>query len=279
MGSGNMNMEQIRRAASDMVAELHARKLAIPAAVLLVAIVAAVFVLPKSATPTPPEPVTSASAPEVIEQPAQVSLKLVGVTPLDNDIPLANSSDPFVGTDSADCTRVGSGEPKQFDCRIGDLVVRVMCPPTVDGDPGVGICAGKSGSTSSTGSSGSAGGGSESGSTEKTGDGGSGEKKKKSTPKSSYYVATVEIDGKTFSNVVAGDPLPNTSNTLVTYAGTNDSNTRGIFLAGDKVTVTGVAVDDELGSFELAKGKSATLTDETGTVHTMTLKSLKKVTK
>lgn len=278
MGSGNMNMDQIRRAASDLVAELHARKLAIPAAVLLVAIVAAAIVLPKSITPPPPEPVTSAATPEVIEQPAQVSLKLVGVTPLDNDIPLANSSDPFVGTDSADCTRVGSGEPKQFDCRIGDLVVRVMCPPTEEGDPGVGICAEKSGSTSATGSSGGGGSGSESGSTEKTGDGGSGEKKK-STPKSSYYVATVELDGKTFSNVVAGDPLPNTTNTLVTYAGTNDSNTRGIFLAGDKVTVTGVAVDDELGSFELAKGKSATLTDETGAVHTMTLKSLKKVTK
>lgn len=278
MGSGNMNLDQIRRAASDLVAELHARKLAIPAAVLLVAIVAAAIVLPKSATPTPPEPVTSASTPETIEQPAQVSLKLVGVTPLDNDIPLANSSDPFVGKDSADCTRVGSGEPKQFDCRIGDLVVRVMCPVTTEGDPGVGICAEKSGSTSATGSSGGGGGGSESGSTESTGDGGSGEKKK-STPKSSYYVANVEIDGKTFTNVVAGDPLPNTTNTLVTYAGTNDSNTRGIFLAGDKVTVTGVAVDDELGSFELAKGKSATLTDETGAVHTMTLKSLKKVTK
>lgn len=277
MGSGNLNMEQIRRAASDLIAELHARKLAIPAAVLLVATIAAAIVLPKSMTPPPPEPVTSANTPEVIEQPAQVSLKLVGVTPLENDIPLANSSDPFVGTDSADCTRVGSGEPKQFDCQIGDLVVRVLCPATPEGDPGVGICADKSGSTSATGSSGG-GGGSESGSTESTGDGGSGEKKK-STPKSSYYVATVEIDGKTFSNVVAGDPLPTTTNTLTTYAGTNDSNTRGIFLAGDKVTVTGVAVDEELGSFELAKGKSATLTDETGTVHTLTLKSLKKVTK
>lgn len=279
MGSGSsLNMEQIRRAASDLVAELHARKLAIPAAVLLVATLAAAIVLPKSVTPAPPEPVTTAKAPEVIETPAQVSLKLVGVTPLENDIPLANSSDPFVGTDSADCTRVGSGEPKQFDCRIGDLVVRVMCPVTADGDAGVGICAEKSGSTSATGSSGSAGSGSESGSTQSTGDGGSGDKKK-TTPKSSYYVASIEIDGKTFSNVVAGDPLPNTTNTLATYAGTNDSNTRGIFLAGDKVTVTGVAIDDELGSFELAKGKSATLTDETGTVHTLTLKSLKKVTK
>lgn len=280
MASNNQSMDQFRRVASDLVAELHARKLAIPAAVLLVATIAAAIVLPKSSTPPPPEPVVNgANQVEQLEQPVQVSLKMVGVTPLDNDVPLASSSDPFVGTSSANCTRVGSGEPKQFDCKIGDLMVRVMCPATNEGDPGVGICATKSGATGETGASSKTGSSGE-GMTPATGDGKSGTgEKKKSTTKTSYYVATVELDGKTSTNVVAGDPLPSTGNPLATYAGTNDRNTRGIFIAGDKVTVTGVAVDDELGSFELAKGDSATLTDESGTVHTLTLKSLKKVTK
>lgn len=282
MASNNQNMDQIRRVASDMVAELHARKLAIPAAVLLVATIAAAIVLPKSSTPPPPEPVVNGGAQiEQIEQPAQVSLKLIGVTPLTNDIPLTNSSDPFAGKSNSDCTRVGSGEPKQFDCKIGDLMVRVMCPAKGDGDTGSGICASKSGATAETGGgSTEKTGGSDGGMTAPTGDGKSGTgDKKKSTPKVSYYVAGVTLDGKSFSNVVAGDPLPSTGNPLATYAGTNDSNNRGIFIAGDKVTVTGVPLDEELGSFELAKGDSATLTDADGVVHTLTLKSLKKVTK
>lgn len=272
-------MDQIRRVASDLVAELHARKLAIPAAVLLVATIAAAIVLPKSSTPPPPEPVANgANQVEQIEQPAQVSLKMIGVTPLDNDIPLTNSSDPFVGKDSADCTRVGSGEPKQFDCKIGDLLVRVMCPVTTEGDPGVGICADKAGATGGTGST-SKTGDSGGGTTPATGDGDSGTDKKKSTTKDSYYVASLTLDGKSYTKVVAGDPLPSTGNPLATYAGTDDSDKRAIFIAGDKVTVTGVAIDEELGSFELAKGDSATLTDEFGAVHTLTLKLLKKVTK
>lgn len=262
-----------------MVAELHARNLAIPAAVLLVLVIAAAIVLPKSSTPPPPEPVVSGAAQvEQIEQPAQVSLKMVGVTPLDNDIPLTSSSDPFVGTESADCTRVGSGEPKQFDCKIGDIMLRVMCPITAEGDPGVGICADKAGATGGTGSS-DATGGSDGGMTPGTGDGKTDTDKKKSTPKASYYVASLTLDSRDYSNVVAGDPLPSTGSPLATYAGTDDSDKRGIFIAGDKVTVTGVVLDEELGSFELGKGDSATLTDSDGVVHTLTLKSLKKVTK
>ena len=67
MGSGGMNFDQLKRQFSDLVAELHARRLAIPAGVILVAIVAAVFVLPKSPTPPPPTPMVNQGAGETEE--------------------------------------------------------------------------------------------------------------------------------------------------------------------------------------------------------------------
>lgn len=279
MGSGGMNFDQLRRQFSDLVAELHARRLAIPAGVILVAIVAAVFVLPKSPTPPPPTPVVNQNTGEVEEAPVQVSLRMVGVNNLEDDVPLTESENPFGGKGSYKCRVTKSSAPKEFECLVGDMLVNYRCPVAKADDPGTGACATKSGASGGTGASSSTGktdsGG---GSTGGTGGGDTNGKKKPST-KESYYVASLTLDGKSFSNVVAGDPLPNATAPLATYAGTNDSNTRGLFIAGDKVTVTGVTVDEDLGVFELAKGKTATLTDESGVVHKLTLKSLKKVTK
>lgn len=279
MGSGNMNFDQLRRQASDFVAELHAHRLAIPAGVILAAIVAAIFIMPKSATPPPPAPVVNQDTGEVEEAPVQVSLKLTGVSDLEDDIPLTASANPFGDKGSYKCRVTKSSAPKEFECLVGDMLVNYRCPVTPASDPGVGACATKSGASGEAGATG------ESGKTEF--DGGStdapgntnDDNNKKPATKETYYVAGMTLDGKAFSNVEAGDELPNATAPLVTYAGTNDSNTRGVFIAGDKVTVTGVTVDEDLGVFELAKGKSATLTDEAGVVHKLTLKSLKKVTK
>ena len=47
----NKQLDALKRQVTDLVRELHARKLAIPAGALLLAIVAAVFMLPKASTP------------------------------------------------------------------------------------------------------------------------------------------------------------------------------------------------------------------------------------
>ena len=212
----------------------------------------------------------------------QVSLRLVGVSNLEDDVPLTESENPFGGKGSYKCRETKSSAPKEFECLVGDMLVNYRCPVTQADDPGTGACATKSGASGGTGASSSTGktdSGSGGGSTGDTGGGNTDGNKKKPSTKETYYVASVTLDGKSFSNVVAGDPLPNATAPLATYAGTNDSNTRGLFIAGDKVAVTGVAIDEDLGVFELAKGKTATLTDESGVVHKLTLKSLKKVTK
>ncbi len=287
MGNNGLNMDQIRRAVGDVIADLHARRLAIPAGVMLVAIIAAVFVLPKSSSPPPPQPVTTPVADgEAIERPAQVSLKLVGVSSLEDDVALTDSSNPFYGTDAAKCSQINSGEPKKFSCMIGDLLVRVTCPPAGPEVEAAGICA-----TKSSGASGSTGASAETGAPMGTetpssgGDtgggngGGQSEPQQNPTETESFYVIQATIDDTTFSNVEAGAPLPDTKTILVTYAGTNSKNTKAIFIAGDGVSVAGVPVDESLGTFELEKGKSATLTDPSGVTHSLKLDKISKVTK
>lgn len=282
---GDLNFDQIRRALSDLVAELHARRLAIPAGVMLVAILAAVFVLPKSSSPPPAQPIAAPVVDgEAIERPAQVSLKMVGVSSLEDDIALTDPSNPFYGTDAAKCTQISGTSPKKFNCMIGDLLVRVTCPPESAEAPAAGICAPKS-----AGASGSTGASSETGApvapefpeVDNGTGGGGGETKPNddSGSKESFYVIKAKLDDKTFSNIAAGDALPDSNTVLVTYAGTNSKNTKAIFIAGDGIIVSGVSVDASLGTFELSKGESATLTDAGGVAHSLTLQSISKVTK
>lgn len=274
----NKQFDALKRGAVDLVSEMHSRKLAIPAAALVLAILAAVVLLPSSPTPAPVPPAAVAPAPQA--QPAVARVAQVSViepASLDEDIPLTSTTDPFTGTSGYKCTRVGSGEPKKYDCEVSDLKVRIICTS----DSSTGPCAESEGSTGGTGSAGSAGGseadGGSGGSGEapKTGGGDSAPKKTKTT----YYTASVLLDGSTISNVEAGTELPKTSGTLVVYAGANDANTKGVFILADGVTASGVVVDETFGSFALAKDKSVTLTDANGVEHKMTLKKLTKVTK
>lgn len=270
-GDLNTQLEALKRQVVDLVHELHARKLAIPAGALLLAIVAAVVVLPKASAPPPAPPTASADtvAPRVARV-AQVSL--VEPTPFGDDIALSNSSDPFTGSTGYSCELVSSN-PKSYDCIVSDLKVRIICTEEGGGGP----CSPKGGASDESGGSSGETGGDTGGSTPSTGDGGTTTPKKKST-KVTYYMVSVSLDGKTIKDVEAGDELPSAKNPLVVYAGTNDANNKGVFIAGDGVTVTGVKVDSTFGSFSLSKGQSATLTDANGVAQKLTLKSITKVT-
>ena len=269
----------IKRQFLDLVNELHARKLAIPAGLLLVGIVGAMILLPKGSTPPPPPVAADAG----IEQPEEVRVAQVSVvegSKVDDEFTPAGSENPFVAHDSSNCTTKQKSSPKILECRIGDLVVSVVCPSNADaGNCGKSAAAGAEGG----GSSGATGKGTEGGggSTESTGGTGDGKKDsdKKESSRTTYYVVTLTLDGRTYTNVLAGESLPNERNALAIFAGTNDSNKKAIFLAGDGVAISGVASDEELGTFELAKGKSATLTDAQGVEHKLTLKKITKVTK
>ncbi|MBJ7457868.1 MAG: hypothetical protein JHD02_01640 [Thermoleophilaceae bacterium] len=276
----NKQIDALKRGAMDVARDMHARKLAIPAAALLVAIVAAVMVLPKASTPTPPPPTADLPAPEQkVVRVAQVSL--IEGSSLGEEVPLANSEDPFAGSgDGYDCTRVGSSEPKVYDCKVADLKVRIICTAEAGSGPcseTEGATGSASGSTDKTGESG--------GSTSGTGESGGGKSGggdsggNSGGSKTVYYTVTVSLDGTTKKNVVAGDELPESDGALVVYAGTNDAHDKAVFIASDGVVPSGVPVDATFGSFTLKKGETATLTDVNGAEHKLTLKSISKVTK
>jgi hypothetical protein len=286
MNSGDLNkqLDALKRQAMDLVHELHARKLAIPAGALLVAIVAAMVLLPHGSTP-PPAPPTTATTPVVKPAIARVAqISLIKPSTLSEDIPLSGSEDPFTGHSGYKCVKISSN-PKMYNCMVSNLLIRIVCV----GEGGTGPCAEGAGATPATSGSGTetttGGSGTEvtpippvDGGGGDGGDGG-GNSGGGGTNSSSYYVVTVSIDGKTIKNVVAGDELPNQSAPLAIYAGTNDGHDKGVFIAADGVVVTGVAVDETFSSFSLRTGETATLTDANGAAHKMTLKSISKVKK
>jgi hypothetical protein len=275
----NKQFEAFKRQSSDLVRELHARKLAVPAGALLLAILAALVLLPAASSPPAAPP--TAAAPIVKPKVARIAqVSLIEESSLDEDIPLTNSEDPFAGSDDGyKCTKVSSN-PRSYDCIVADLKVRVIC--TAEG--GGGPCVQSEGATGGGGASSSTG-GSGGGATQSTGgNGGSGHNNsggggEPESTKSSYYTVTVSLDGTTKKNVVAGTELPKASDPLAIYAGLNDARTKAVFLAADGVVVTGVPVDVTFGSFTLKKGQTATLTDANGAEHKLTLKSITKVAK
>lgn len=273
----NKQFDAMKRQGSDLVREMHARKLAIPAGALLLALVAALVLLPKSSPPPAAPPTATAPiAKPKIARVAQVSL--IEPSTIDEDIPLTSSTDPFTGETSYKCVKVSSN-PKAYRCLVSNIQILVLC----NEEGGSGPCAtdeGKAAGASGGGGAAEAGGGATGGTTvpgevkPPSGGGGSGGSKK-----TVYYTVTVSIDGSTKKNVEAGTELPKSDGALVVYAGPNDANSKGIFILADGVTADGVNVDDTFGSFALAKNQTVTLTDVNGVEHKMTLKSINKATK
>lgn len=269
--SGN-ELEKLKRQAGDLVAELHARNLAIPAGLLVVLILVAVFVLPKSAAP--PEPVNA--TPIVQNDDKKVELaKVANITVVDavslseDKTPGYGQANPFkVGTDTTCQYKVGSS-PREFRCIIGSTVVYYKCMPSDDGF----------GCTAPEGGTGSSGG---TGTTQPTGgipptddNGGNTEKKTKIT----YYTIDVTYDGKTYKGLEGGDQLPSSGTPIVFYAGPNSKASKALFVLGDNVTVQGAQADPDLGTFEISKGDEVVLTESNYQVHSLKLKKITKVTK
>ena len=83
--------DALRRRFVDLVADLHARKLAIPAGALLAAVVAALVLLPKSPTP-PAAPPSTANVPATAKKDEQVAqISMINPGKRGEDIPRASS--------------------------------------------------------------------------------------------------------------------------------------------------------------------------------------------
>lgn len=274
MADKGNEIDKFKRQAGDLIADMHARNLAIPAAVLIVMILAAVFVLPKS--PAPQEPVSSTpiakSDGNKVELAKVANLTVVSAKPLgDESVPDYGQANPFkVGTDT-NCTYKSGTDPREFQCVIGSTVVNYKCMPSDTGK----ACTDALGSTGG-GSSGGTGSSDATGGTQPTdGTGGDGTKKTKVT----YYTVDVVYDGKTYKGLEGGDQLPKSGTPIVFYAGPNSKAKKALFVLGDGVTVQGVQADPDLGTFELAKGDEVVLTESNYQVHSLKLTKITKVTK
>lgn len=276
MADRGNEFEKFKRQAGDLIADLHARNLAIPAGVLVAMILAAMFVLPKSPTPPPPVNATPISANDDDKKLALAkvaNISIVAAVPLDEAPQTYGEFNPFkVGTATNCEYKVGSS-PREFRCVIGDTVVYYKCRPS-DKSPGCTMSdeeiSGK-GTTAPTG-----------GSTETTGgtpppDDNPPDSKTKT--KTTYYTIDVTYDGKTYKGLEAGDQLPSSGTAIVFYAGPNDSAKKAGFVLGDNVSVQGAEADPDLGTFEISVGDEVVLTESNYQVHSLKLKKITKVTK
>jgi hypothetical protein len=258
----NAQFEAIKRQVADVVRDMHARKLAVPAAALLFAIVAAMVLLPKGGGSAPPAPATTAQLPKPhVEPVAQISI--VKPSSLDKSVALTGSSDPFGGTSGYNCKQISS-DPKVLECEVSNLLVKVYCDQGTSSP----ACA----ETGASGATGGSGGGSTDGTGGSGGSGGS------TGGKTVWYQweASVKVDLKTYKKVHVNDELPSNA-PLVVLAGGDNTDHTAVFIAAQGVTVSGVPVDPSFNAFKLGKGESATLTDSSGDKHTIKLNSIKLV--
>jgi hypothetical protein len=267
--SNNEQLDNIKRHAGELVDDMRSRNLLLPAIVLVVAIVAALIVLPDKtepttqpiATPTPTR-ATPVAADNVIE------ITLITPTAIGEKTPLTSSSNPFAGDGDYTCKTISSGDPKVLNCEVSGLQVRVVCPEDSSGPP----CSPASDSGGATGGgTGAAGGDTSGGSTGSSG--------APTSPVAIYvYKATVTLDGKTYRNLEQGAAIPGgTNGTIVTFDGVNDTATRASFAAAAGSTVTGVPVDSSGLKFILKQNQTATITDSFAEVHRLKLVRLSKV--
>lgn len=274
MADNGNEIEKFKRQFGDLIADLHARNLAIPAGILVVLIIFAVFILPKS--PAPPAPVSA--TPIVKDDGKKVTLAkvanltVVSATPLDDEnTPDYGQANPFkVGT-ATTCTVTKMDKPREFECIIGSTKVQYACLPSDNYDLCVQDPNGASSGTGSTGTSGGTG----SPSYPPTDDNGGSDKKTTVT----YYTIDVKYDGKTYKGLEAGDQLPTKGGAIVFYAGPNSKATEALFVLGDNVSVQGAEADPDLGTFQIGKGDEVVLTESNYQVHNLELKKITKVTK
>jgi hypothetical protein len=266
-GSGNEQLESAKQAVSEIVEDLRARKLLLPAIILIVAIVAAFFVLPKSGDdqsvvsdlPTAP---AVAQGPTAADRVATVNLVDIGEDP--SGVALSKSTNPFSKPGDYSCTEVQAKNPRILDCIVpGNLRVQVICQ---GGQAKEVPCVDKSGSTGG-GSSGSTGGVSE------TGDG-------DSAGGIYAFRVTVKYDDTQYSNIEQGGPVPpeGKGTKIATFENVSSTGAQASFRAVEGSIVSGVTVDQTTGlSFTMKKGETARITDPTAQEHTLRLVKITKV--
>ncbi|MFT4050379.1 MAG: hypothetical protein QM648_11180 [Solirubrobacterales bacterium] len=271
--NSNDQLNSAKRAVQDVIADMKSRNLLLPAIVLVVALVAAMIVLPKKSEPvdaSAPAPIATPTT-KASTGPKTIEITLVTPNAIGESGPLTSSRNPFEGDASYTCTVVSSGDPKVLSCQVADLKVRVTCPQDADGEP----CGDGGGSSGATGGSGGGGSTSSTTTTVTTGGGGTG-----STPVTIYaYQTNVQLDGKNFKGLEQGESVPSKSDPVATFDGVDEKATRASFMAAAGSTVTGATVDKETGrSFTMKVGQTVKITESDGTtVHKLKLTKISKV--
>lgn len=265
--SSNEQLETVKRHLGELIDDMRTRKLLLPAGVLLVAIVAAIIMLPNKSEPVvPPTAATPPIQTKQVKQEQAIEISLVKPSAVGSGPELTSSSNPFLGTSSYDCTTISSGTPKVLSCEISGLKVRVTCPADAADPP----CAKPEGSTGGGGSTEDTG----SGSTGSTG----GTSEPKKTPVKVYeYRVSVLFDNKSIKSVRPNEDIPSPSQPYVIYTGVNDSASRASFKAASGSSVTGVTVDRTGLVFVLKEDQTATITTISGEVHKLKLTAISKV--
>ncbi len=272
--SSNEQLDAAKRYVSEVVEDMRMRNLLLPAIALLVAIVAAIFVLPNRSEPVvdtaPPTPAPAQTQPVANQTPEPIEITLVTPTAIGSSGPLDASRNPFMGNSNYDCSTVSSGPPRVLDCQVSDLRVRVFCPISASEPP----CG--SGTQAAEGGTGSTGAGGAGGATEQTGGGGGDDSS--DDVKIYVYQATVRLDGKTHRRLDLGDAVPPTGATVVTFERVSTNGKTAYFKlpTGSSARPAGgyVIETKDASIIQLTKGRSARITDTAGEVHTLRLESL-----
>lgn len=266
--STNEQLDSAKRYAAEIVEDMRSKNLLLPAIVIVVAIVVAMVLLPNrdtavlDATPIAPVP----TKPIANQTPEPMEITLIKPDAIGDNGPLSDSRNPFRGTGSYTCKTVRTGPPKVLDCLTSGLEVRVFCPLDLTeppcGDPET-TAAGEA--TGSTGAGG--------GSTPETGGGGA-------PVEITVYRATVRLDGRTYRNLDQGDNVPPSGTTVAKFETVSkDGKTASFRLAEGSTARSGGSYTIETKNplmIELKKGRSATITDAAGKVHTLKLQEIRR---
>jgi hypothetical protein len=251
-------MDDVKQAANNLLRDLHARNLAIPAGIILVLIVFALVALPKSPssdsaslTTAPPQATDQGSkraavAQLTVDDPASI---------LERRLQTFSSVDPFA--------------PKgaEFKCQVETLFGVPVTTCTIGGVKVItGACDGPSCETGGSGETGPI----DIPPPDDDTDGGD------DLGDEPYYVVDVTFEGETYKDLESGDGVPDKGTALAFYAGTSESGKTAMFLVADGVSVQGADFDADLGVFSVQEGDSVVLTDETGKVYQFKLKDIAK---
>ncbi len=251
-------MDNVKQAANNLLRDLHARNLAIPAGIILVLIVLAIVVLPKS--PSSDSAALTTAPPHTTDQgsrrAAVAQLTVNDATSILNQrLQTYDAVDPFA--------------PKgaEFKCQVESFFGVPVMTCVIGGVKFItGACEGPTCSTGGSGETGPV-------DIPPPDDDTEGEDDLGDEP---FYVVDVAFEGDTYKDLESGDGLPEKGTPIVFYTGTSESGKTALFLVADGVSVQGADFDADLGVFTVQEGDSVVLTDENGKVYQFKLKDIAK---